>query len=79
MDRTQKMTILMARADDIRRLALDELDDNARKTNTWGSPGHRAARDKVERAYDQDALRLEKLEEDGLDREFAGSEPVIGA
>jgi hypothetical protein len=65
------MATLLARADDVRRLALDELDATARTTNTWGSQSHRSGRDRVERAYDQDALRLEKLEEAGLDQELA--------
>ena len=71
MERRDKMAILLARADDVRRLALDELDANARTTNTWGAQSHRSGRDRVERAYDQDALRLEKLEDAGLDQELA--------
>ena len=74
MDRTQKMSILLARADDVRRLALDELDATARTTNTWGSQNHRTGRDRVERAYDQDVLRLQKLEDESLDRELAASQ-----
>ena len=71
MERTQKMTILLGRADDVRRLALDELDAQARQTNTWGSQGHRSGRDKVERDYDQEALRCERLEDAALDTELA--------
>ena len=71
MERTQKMSILLERADDIRRLALDELDATARQTNTWGTQGHRSARDKVEREYDQEALRFAKLEDQALDTELA--------
>ena len=74
MDRSQKMSTLLARADDVRRLALDELDATARTTNTWGTQAHRSGRDRVERAYDQDALRLEKLEDEGLDRELAAGQ-----
>jgi hypothetical protein len=65
------MSILLSRADDIRRLALDELDAVARRTNTWGSQAHRSARDKVEREYDAEALRFERLEDDALDSELA--------
>ena len=61
----------MAQADDTRRLALDELDATARSTNTWGSAAHRSARDRVERTYDEDALRLQKLEDGDLERELA--------
>lgn len=70
MERTQKLAALMNRAEDVRRLALDELDATARTTNTWGSPAHRAGRDKVERAFDADALRLQRLEEPELDKEL---------
>ena len=70
MERSQKMAILLSRADDVRRLALDELDATARRMNTWGSQGHRSARDKVEREYDQEALRFERLEDDALDGEL---------
>ena len=73
MERTQKMTILLARADDVRRLALDELDAQARRTNTWGSQVHRSGRDKVEREYDQAALRFERLEDADLDLELAAA------
>jgi hypothetical protein len=71
MERTQKMSILLDRAADIRRLALDDLDKTARQTNSWGSPGHRAGRDRVEREYDQEALRFERLEDAELDAELA--------
>jgi len=71
MERSQKMSHLLARADDVRRLALDEIDANARTTNTWGTQQHRSARDKVEREYDQEALRLERMEDAALDLELA--------
>jgi hypothetical protein len=71
MERAQTLATLMSRVDDIRRLALDELDAVARKTNTWGSPSHRAGRDRVEQAYDQDALRLQRLEDAELEQELA--------
>jgi hypothetical protein len=65
------MSILLSRADDVRRLALDELDAIARRTSTWGTPAHRTARDKVEREFDAEALRFERLEEAALDTELA--------
>lgn len=71
MSREDKMAILIARAEDNRRLALDELDATARRTNTWGTKEHREGRDRVESALDQEALRLQRLEEAALDRELA--------
>lgn len=71
LERTDKMRQLLDRADDVRRLALDELDAAARRTNTWGSASHRASRDRVERTYDEDALRLQRLEDAELDSELA--------
>lgn len=71
MDRTQKVAILLARAEETRRLALDELDSVARKTSTWGSRDHRAGRDKVEHACDLENLRYQALEDEALDRELA--------
>jgi hypothetical protein len=70
-NRAQKLSVLLDRADDIRRLALDELDAHARRTSTWGSPSHRSGREKVEREYDAEALRFERLEDDALDTELA--------
>jgi|GEM_PF-4665385 len=71
MERADKVRRLLDRADDIRRLALDELDATARRTNTWGTAVHRQGRDRVERHYDEEALRLERLEDQELDRELA--------
>ena len=73
MDRQQKVSVLLAKAEDIRRSALNELDDVARKTNTFGSKEHRSGRDKVERDYDQEALRCERLEDPALDLELANA------
>jgi hypothetical protein len=80
VERDQKLNLLLSRADDVRRLALDELDAVARRTSTWGSAGHRSARDKVEREYDDQALRFQKLGDAALDSEFARSQaPAAGA
>lgn len=72
MNRTQKVDALLARgADDIRRLALDALDDSARASSTWGSKEHRDARDRVEKTYDETRRGYEALPEDQLDSELA--------
>lgn len=76
MNRSQKVALLLSRgADDERRLALDALDDSARRSSTWGSKEHRDARDRVEKIYDETKRRLEGLPEEQLDRELE-REPV---
>jgi hypothetical protein len=71
MTRTQKVAALLARqADDTRRFALDAIDDGARRSNTFGSKQHRAARDEVEGAYESARLRYEKLSDEQLDQEL---------
>ncbi|MEO8538491.1 MAG: hypothetical protein ABI577_02030 [bacterium] len=70
MDRQQKINQLIAKAEDIRRLAMDDLDAVARRTNTFGSKEHRSGRDKVERDFDQEQQRCERLEEQALDLEL---------
>ncbi len=68
MNRDKKIDALLARADDdARRLALDEIDATARRTNTWGSKPHRAARDQVETAHDSARRAFEGLSEMQLD------------
>ena len=53
MDRQKKIESLMSRqAEDQRRLALDDIDAEARKSNTWGTATHRNARDRVEVTYE---------------------------
>ena len=71
MDRKQKVAALVSRAEEARRLALDELDAVARKTRTWGSSDHRSARERVERDCDQANQRAQTLDEEALDRELA--------
>lgn len=73
MERQKKVSLLLDRAEDARQLALNELDAIARRTNTWGTKEHRSGRDRVENAYDQEALRLERLEEAALDAEVVRS------
>ena len=70
MDRGAKLTKLLERAEDTRRLAMDELDAIARRTSTFGSKEHRDGRDRVERTYAQEAQRFEALKEEDLDREL---------
>ena len=71
MEQNQKVSILLDRAEEIRRLALDELDDVARKTSTWGSKDHRDARDKVEATNAAENLRVQRLDAAALDLELA--------
>jgi hypothetical protein len=72
MDRQKKIESLMAReAEDRRRLALDELDAEARRTNTFGSAAHRSARDRVEAGYDSTRVGFERLSEAELDQALA--------
>ncbi len=71
LDRNEKVSILLARAEEVRRLALDELDAVARKTSTWGSKEHREARDKVEATNNAANARYQKLEGEALDLELA--------
>ncbi|MCC7089609.1 MAG: hypothetical protein IT295_10665, partial [Dehalococcoidia bacterium] len=53
MNRDEKIRELVEREDDgVRRPALDIIDDEARRTNTFGSKEHRAARDQVESQHD---------------------------
>ncbi len=71
MNREQKISALLNRADDVRRLAMDELDATARRTNTFGSREHRAGSDRVDLAFEQEVLRCQRLDDSALDRELA--------
>ena len=72
MNREQKINELLARTDDdIRRLALDIIDDDARRANTFGSKPHRDARDKVEAQHDSARKKIEGLSEQQLDAAIA--------
>lgn len=60
MNRDQQVASLLAAGpDDERRLALDEIDEAARRDNTWGSQEHRKERDRIEKAYDSARRRIE--------------------
>ncbi len=72
MNRQQKIGLLLARGpDDERRLALDELDRQARESNTFGSKEHRRGRDEAEKAHDSTRHRYESLPEQELDAKLA--------
>lgn len=72
MNRDQKINVLLSRKEeDVRRLALDVIDAEARNTNTFGSKGHRTAREKVEAQYDDARKALESLTEPQLDAALA--------
>ncbi len=76
MNREQKINQLLERGpDDERRLALDALDDTARKTNTFGSKEHRAGRDTVEKQHDDARRQLQALSDERLEQ--ALSEPAV--
>jgi len=76
MNREQTINRLLERGpDDERRLALDALDDTARKTNTFGSKEHRAGRDAVEKRHDDARRQLQSLSDERLEQ--ALSEGVV--
>jgi isopenicillin N synthase-like dioxygenase len=77
MDAGAKLSRLLQRADDTRRLAMDELDDIARRTGTFGSKEHRDGRDRVERTFAQETQRFQSLPEEELDRELLKSASAL--
>lgn len=49
MNRDDKISALIAQDDDdVRRPALNGIDEDARRTSTFGSKAHRAAREQIE-------------------------------
>jgi hypothetical protein len=73
--RERKIAQLLQQGDDdARRMDLDRIDEEARSTNTWGSPEHRQARDRRERSYDATRTAYEKLSEEQLDRALAAAQ-----
>ena len=77
MNRQSKITSLMGRsADDERRLALDQIDNTARETNTFGSKEHREKRDVTEKKHDQARRAFEALSDAELDHELAKTLPT---
>ena len=73
MNRQNKIDILLGRgADDERRLALDQIDQAARETNTFGSKEHREKRGEIEKKHDQARRSYEALTDAELDRALTG-------
>jgi len=78
MNRNQTINVLLARrADDVRRLALDDADQRARETSTFGSQAHRGARDRIEKQHDDQRRALEGLSDEQLEQALA-AEPAAG-
>lgn len=72
MNRDEKIRELVERVDDgVRRPALDSIDDEARRTNTFGSKEHRAARDRVESQHDAARRAFEGYSDVQLDAAIA--------
>lgn len=72
MNRDEKIKALVEREDDsVRRPALDELDESARQSNTFGSREHRAARERVESQHDAARRVFEGYSEAQLDTAIA--------
>jgi hypothetical protein len=73
MNRQDKIASLLGRgADDERRLALDQIDQAARETNTFGSKEHREKRDETEKKHDRARRSYEALTDAELDLALAG-------
>lgn len=72
MERQERVNLLLLKADDIRRLAMDELDATARRTNSFGSKDHRSGRDRVDLAYENEVQRCRGLDDAALERELSG-------
>ncbi len=68
--RDQKLAALIARSEERRSQALNDLDAVARQTNTFGSPDHRSGRDRVERASEQELKRYAVLSDEEIEREL---------
>lgn len=73
MNRQKQIDSLLGRgADDERRLALDQIDQAARETNTFGSTEHRQKRDETEKKHDRARRSYEALSDAELNRALAG-------
>ena len=80
MNRQQLIDHLLSQgADDERRLALDQIDQVARVTNTFGSKDHREKRDETERKHDQARHSYEALSDVELDCAVAGRSQAASA
>ncbi|MGK2964497.1 MAG: hypothetical protein ACSLFM_02710 [Tepidiformaceae bacterium] len=79
MTRARDLAELLAeKADDARRLALDELDREARESSTFGSKAHRAAREAVERTWDAERDRFNTMSDDELAKLVEESHSDVG-
>jgi len=79
MNKQNKIDSLLGRgADDERRLALDQIDQAARETNTFGSKEHREQRENAEKKHDQARRSYEALTDAELDRALAGGSHATG-
>ncbi len=68
MNREANIAVLLEkRAEDIRRLGLDEADATARRTSTWGAAEHRKIRDGIEKAYSETRRAFEQMSDAELD------------
>lgn len=63
--------LLERSADDTRISALNDLDDKARQTNTWGTKEHRQGRDVAESRHTSAREALEKLSDAELEQRLA--------
>ena len=73
MTHVEKVQKLLARRgdDDRRRLALDGLDDQARRGHTWGTKEHRDESEETEALYDNLGRGYEKLSDSDIDLALA--------
>jgi hypothetical protein len=72
MNRQEKIQSLTNRTDEeVRQPALNLIDEEARRANTFGSKEHRAARDRVEMQHDESRRGFEGLTEARLDAALA--------
>jgi hypothetical protein len=75
LTRQQKVSLLAERMlDDVRSRDLNQIDEQARATNGWGSPAHRRSREVRERSYEQALGDYQKLSDQELDNRLQQSE-----
>jgi hypothetical protein len=77
MNRDQKVNKLLERdGDDARSEALNDIDARARENRTWGTPDHRQARERAERAHDAKRNSYQALSDAQLDSALAARAPA---
>lgn len=75
MNRDEKISVLIAQDDDdIRRPALNGIDEDARRTSTFGSKAHRAAREEIEARHVDTRRSYLGLSEAQLDAAIRGAD-----